>query len=460
MAMPETYDLTLTTLTYGGDAMGRLPDSRAVFVPFGLPGEKVRLRLTEEKRGFARGEIVEILEASPERIQPKCKHFGQCGGCHYQHLSYESQLKYKADILRDQLTRIGKIENPPVQNMAASPGAWNYRNHVQFSLTPEGKIGFQAQNSNRVIPISECHLPEAPINELWPQLEFEPETGIGRVSIRSGMGDELMLVLESDSPDAPEIEIEAGISAAHVFDGRAVVMAGEDHITMKILNREFRVSAPSFFQVNTKMAEKMVQHLLDRFTNSQLPISPFTNSQSPISPFTNSQSPISPFTNSQLPISPFTNSQSPISQSTILDVYCGVGLFSAFLAPKSKRLIGIESSESACEDFVINLNEFENVELYEDFAENVLPTLDIQPDVVLVDPPRAGVEKAALDAIVKMNPKIITYVSCDPSTLARDAARLIQNGYKLSEVTPFDLFPQTYHIESISIFERQAALEA
>jgi 23S rRNA (uracil1939-C5)-methyltransferase len=407
--MTETYELTLTTLTYGGDAMGRLPDARAVFVPFGLPGEKVRVRLTEEKRGFARGEIVEILQASPERIQPRCKHFGQCGGCHYQHLSYEAQLKYKADILRDQLTRIGKIQHPPVGQTVASPSAWNYRNHVQFSLTQDGKLGFQAPNSNRVVQILECHLPESSINDLWPQLEFEPETGIERVSVRAGMDDELMLVLESDSPDAPEFEIEAGISVAHVFDEHAVVIAGEDHINIKIFDRDFRVSPPSFFQVNTKMAEKMVQHLLDRL---------------------------------------------PISQSVIFDVYCGVGLFSAFLASKCEQLIGIESSESACEDFVINLNEFENVELYEDFAENVLPTLDIQPDVVLVDPPRAGVEKEALDAIVKMNPKMIAYVSCDPSTLARDAARLMNNGYKLLDVTPFDLFPQTYHIESVSIFNR------
>lgn len=411
----QTYDLTLTTLTYGGDALGRLPDpltgagSRAVFVPFGLPGERVRVRLTEEKRGFARGEIVEILQSAPERISAKCLHFGKCGGCHYQHLSYESQLRAKAEILRDQLTRIGKIQNPPVQPTVASPSAWNYRNHIQFHLNAQGKLGFQAPNSNRVISISECHLPEASIHSLWPQLEFEPETGIERVSIRAGMDDELMLALESDSPDAPEFEIEAGISVAHVFDEHAVVIAGEDHIMMKILDREFRVSAPSFFQVNTKMAEKMIQHLLDKL---------------------------------------------PVSQSIILDVYCGVGSFSAFLAPKCKQLIGIESSESACEDFAINLDEFDHIELYEDFAENVLPTLKIKPDIILVDPPRAGVEKEALDAIIKLNPKTIAYVSCDPSTLARDAARLINNGYKLSDVAPFDLFPQTYHIESVSIFEK------
>src|SRR5688572_26498882 len=123
------YEITLTTLTYGGDAMGRLPDGRAVFVPFALPNERVRLRLVEQKRGFARGELLEVLETSLERIQPRCKHFSVCGGCHYQNLPYEKQLIAKAEILRDQLKRIGKIENPPVHPMIASPHPWNYRNH-------------------------------------------------------------------------------------------------------------------------------------------------------------------------------------------------------------------------------------------------------------------------------------------------------------------------------------------
>ena len=406
--MFETCEVTLTTLTYGSDAMGRLEDGRAVFAPFGLPGERVQIHLTEEKRGFARGEITEILQASPERISPRCKHFGQCGGCNYQHMPYEMQLKVKADVLHDQLQRIGKIENPPIQPIVSSPNAWNYRNHIQFHLD-DGKLGFQASASNKMIPISECHLPEKSINSLWPQLEFESNSGIERVSIRAGMNDELMLVLESDSPETPEMEIEADVSVAHIFENNAIVIAGNDHITTKVLDREFQVSPASFFQVNTIMAEKMVMHLLTRLS---------------------------------------------IPQSAILDVYCGVGLFSAFIAPKCKRLIGIESSPSACDDFTVNLDEFDNVELYEDLAENVLPALKVEPDITLVDPPRAGVEKEALDAIIRMNPKMIAYVSCDPSTLARDARRLINGGYKLLDVTPFDLFPQTYHIESISFFER------
>jgi 23S rRNA (uracil1939-C5)-methyltransferase len=413
------HTLTLTTLIYGGDVMGRLEDpltgtgGRAVFVPFGLPGERVKVRLTEEKRNFARGEIVEILNTSPLRAIPRCIHFGVCGGCHYQHLSYEEQLKAKTEILRDQLTRIGKIENPPVRDMVPSSSPWNYRNHVQFHLTEEGKLGYVMAQTPRVFAISECHLPEGSINAMWPQLEFEPEMNIARVSLRSGVDEELMLVLESETPEPPELEIEAGISVAHTYEENTVVIAGNNHLTIRVLNRDFRVSAASFFQVNTAMAAKMVDHLL-----ANLPVTPST---------------------------------------TLLDVYCGVGLFSAFLAPKCERVIGVESSPSACEDFAFNLDEFENVELYEGLAEEILPALVGQVDnlsYAIVDPPRAGLDKNVIDGILKFSPQVIAYVSCDPSTLARDARRFINGGYRLKQVTPFDLFPQTFHIESISFFER------
>ena len=408
----HTFDIILEKLTYGGEAMGRLPDGRAVFVPFGLPGEQVRVELTEDKKNFARGKLLEVLTASPDRIAPKCKHFGKCGGCHYQNLSYENQLRAKTEILRDQLQRIGKIENPPVVPMVASPLEWNYRNNVQFHLTAEGKVGFINAKGNSTLPIEECHLPEAAIDAFWRDLQFESNKDVERVSLRAGLDEELMVVLESEKLETPEIEIEADVSVVHLFDGHSVVIAGQDYLIINILEKDFRVSATSFFQVNAKMAEKMVGHLL-----AKLPAA---------------------------------------SESTLLDVYCGAGLFSKFFAPKCKLVIGIESSESACEDFSINLDEFDNVELYEGEAEEILPGLAGRidnPTCMIVDPPRAGIEKHALDAIINIKPQIIAYISCDPSTLARDAARLINGGYRLVEVTPFDLFPQTYHIESISIFE-------
>jgi 23S rRNA (uracil1939-C5)-methyltransferase len=452
----NTFDISLTTLVYGGDALGRLPDDSprpglAVFVPCALPGETVRVRLVEEKRGHARAELLEVLTPSPDRVTPRCPHFFSiqnqqstinsvsppvvgvrnfpCGGCHYQHLSYPAQLAAKTAILRDQLERLGGLKNPPVQPAVPSPGPWNYRNHVQFHLSPQGRLGFEALHSSRVIPIRECHLPEAPINQLWPQLDLEPVPGLERVSLRVGAEEDLLLILEGGDPQSLEFVIEEmPISAVHLSTDGMLVLAGSEAILMEVgaalpsqgnelpasgqprLPRPFHVSAESFFLVNTLQAGAMVDHLL-----ANLPLTPST---------------------------------------ILLDVYCGAGLFSAFLAPRLGRLIGIESSPSACQDFTINLDEFDNVELYEAAAEQVLPALDLHPDVILVDPPSTGLGPPALDGLLALEAPVLAYVSCDPATLARDARRLIEGGYHLRQITPFDLFPQTYHIESISFWDR------
>ncbi|MFH2129126.1 MAG: class I SAM-dependent RNA methyltransferase [bacterium] len=411
--MVESILVTLDKLTYGGDAMGRLPDARAVFVPFALPGEQVRIHLVEEKRGYARAELLEIIQPASERITARCPHFGICGGCHYQHLPYASQLEIKTGILSDQLTRIGGITNPPIQPIQPCPNPWNYRNHVQFHVHTDGSLGFLAPNSNHIVPIRECHLPEELLNDVWPQVEFETGSGIERLGLRLGSDEEIMLLLESRQPEIPGVDVQAGISVVHQYDGESLVLVGEDHLHMEIHSDRasqscsFHVSAGSFFQVNTRMAGVLVDHLLTNL---------------------------------------------PGNLDTLLDVYCGVGLFSAFLAPHVRRLIGIEASSAACEDFSLNLDEFDNVELYEASAEQVLPALQIKPDFILLDPPRAGLERTVLEAILAMQPKALAYVSCDPATLARDARRLLEGGYVLQKVTPFDLFPHTYHIESISFF--------
>jgi 23S rRNA (uracil1939-C5)-methyltransferase len=407
----DLQTIKLEKLIYGGDALGRLPDGRAVFVPFALPGETVCIRPLEQKRGHARAELVNILEPSPDRISPKCVHFGICGGCHYQHMSYPDQLNIKTEILRDQLTRIGKIKDPPVGKMIPSPSEWNYRNHIQFHLTENGKPGYIDAIDRNVFPITECHLPVSIINELWPRLDFDPGLRIERISLRAGMDEETMLMLEGESPHAPQLELETSMSVVHLAGKDGIVMAGDDYVMMGVNDRQFQVSAASFFQVNTEMAGKMVDHLL-----SQLPVAP---------------------------------------AATILDIYCGVGLFSAFFAPRTGRLMGIESSQSACEDFTLNLDEFENVELYAAPAEEVLPALSIKPKIVIVDPPRQGLGKQVLDGLQAFENLTIAYVSCDPSTLARDAARLIAGGFRLVQVTPIDMFPQTFHIESISKFEKR-----
>ncbi|MEZ0395542.1 MAG: class I SAM-dependent RNA methyltransferase [Anaerolineales bacterium] len=400
--------LLLERFAYGGEALGRLPDGRIVFVPYALPGERVRARIVAARRGRLEAELLEVIDPAPERERPRCRHFGVCGGCHYQHLPYAAQTEAKAAVLGDLLRRIGKIEAVPLRPVVAAPQAWNYRNHVQFHLTPDGRLGFMEARSAAVLPIQECHLPEGPLNDLWPALQFEAGLGLERVSLRLGADGEAMVVFES--PEVPALELEADLSVVHLRGGEALVLAGDQSLTMSVRGRAFRVSAGSFFQVNTAMAERMVHYLLER-----------------------------------LPLTP---------QAAVLDVYCGVGLFSAFLAERVGRLIGIEAAPSACEDFAVNLDEFENVELYEGAAEEVLPALSVRPQVVLVDPPRAGLERRALEALLALGAKTLAYVSCDPATLARDARRLLDGGYRLVEVTPFDLFPQTYHIESISLFEK------
>ena len=415
MELGQEFTFTPTALVYGGEALGRLPDGKAVFAPFILPGETGRLRVREEKRGHVKADLVEILEPSPQRIPPRCPHFTQCGGCHYQHMPYEMQLVAKAEILRDQLQRIGGLEEVPLQPIIPSPDAFNYRNHIQFHLDSQGKLGFQAAHSNQVIPIAACYLPEPALNEIWPRLDFEPLPGLERVSLRLGMDEEIQLILESRDSELFEFSVEdLPLSAVHLSPAGAVVLAGSEFVSMEILGRSFQVSAESFFQVNTRMAEAMVQHIV-RHILEILPLEP---------------------------------------SQTLLDLFCGVGLFSAFLAPRVKKLVGIEVSSAACRDFAVNLDEFDNVELYEAPVAEVLPQVNFHPDVVLVDPPRSGLDRPAMDGLLAQAASRMVYVSCDPATLARDARRLSAAGYRLAQVTPFDLFPQTYHIESISLWEK------
>ena len=414
--MADQFTVTLTSHAHGGEALGRLPDGRALFVPYALPGETVCVGLIEEKSNHARGELLEVLQASPQRVQPRCPHFTTCGGCHYQHMSYEAQVEAKTTILRDQLERIGGLQGIEILPAIPSPSTWNYRNHIQFHLTPQGKLGFKAPHSEAVVPIRECHLPEAPLNAIWPQIALETIPGLEQVSLRLGADEDILLVLESSDQQAPEFSVDLPVSAVHLGPAGQILLSGSDHIVIEVPDRNqgqgrlFRVSAGSFFQVNTPMAAAMVEHLLANLSLK--------------------------------------------AGATVLDAYCGVGLFSAFLAPRVGRLVGVESSHEACYDFEVNLDEFENVELYEAPAEIVLPNLDLNPDIIIVDPPRSGLDRRALDGILALRPGVLAYISCDPATLGRDARRLSQRGYSLMQITPFDLFPQTYHIESISFWQR------
>jgi 23S rRNA (uracil1939-C5)-methyltransferase len=404
-----TFDLVITDIANGGDGIGRLPDGRAVFVPFTIPGETVRAAIVEEKKGYVRGELKELINPAEKRIQPRCKHFGTCGGCHFQHLDYQDQLGIKTKIIEDVLLRVGGLSGINILPIIPSPKEWDYRNNVQFHLHSSGRLGYQRHLSNEVISIDECFLPSPVLWNLHSQLDLDYQTGIKRVSFREGIEEEVLILLEGENSDLPEMEINLPSSVVHVSDEGEIVLAGNDFLVMQVKDKFFKVSAESFFQVNTPMAEKLVDHVLSLLPKDKV--------------------------------------------NCLVDLYCGVGLFSAFTAKMTNRLIGIEYGHSACMDYAENLDDFDHIELYEGSTDIILPNLDIYPDVVIVDPPRAGIGRTTIDALIKLKPNRIIYVSCDPATLARDASRLVKGGYRYNQLTPFDLFPQTFHIETISVLD-------
>jgi len=406
----KTFEVTLNNPAYGGDTIGRLPDGRAVFVPYALPGETVRIRISEDKKKFARGELVEVLNPAPQRVSPRCQHFGECGGCHYQHVDYKQQLVIKRDILRDQLERIGRLMDPPVDEAFPSSPSYDYRNHVQFHLGEQMKPGFIRADKKGVLEIDECHLPQSPLNEIWPLLNIEPNTGISNIGLRLGVHDDILLTLKSSQVFDQDFSLESlPISVVHIYQQQKQVLAGQDYLVMQVRDRNFHVSADSFFQVNSPLAERMVAIVED---------------------------------------------QVPEDTSLLLELYAGVGMFSAFLAGRVERLLAVEASQSACDDFTHNLDEFDNVELYQGRVEDVVPLLDVKPDIILVDPPRSGLDRKILASIMSMSPDRLIYVSCDPATLARDSRILIQGGYAPIKFIPIDLFSQTYHIETISFWSK------
>jgi 23S rRNA (uracil1939-C5)-methyltransferase len=397
-------EITIEKIVHGGDGMGRDPEGRPVFVPFSAPGERIRVEPVESHKGFFRARLLEILEPSPERIAPRCRHFGACGGCQFQHLAYECQTREKEAVLREQLLRLGGIAEVPIRPVIASPEAWNYRNYIQCTPVNNG-LGFYRAGSQEVLPIVECHLPETRLWELWKNLDWEPFPGLQQIGFRAG-GDDEMIVLEGEVGEIPEVSIEADVSAAWIpAQGEAMYLAGGP-LRFEVLGRMFTVSPGSFFQVNSALIPAMVNLVMEL--------------------------------------------AAPSRGETVLDVYCGTGLFSAFLAGRAARVIGIEESPSAGADFEVNLAEFDTVELYAASAEMALSAITAHPDLAVVDPPRSGMSAQAMRALLRAVPGRIVMVSCEMSTLARDARILARAGYRMTDLAPIDMFPQTSHLESVS----------
>lgn len=408
--MENQYQIKIEKMVFGGDGMGHLPDGRAVFVPYVLPDELVKIELVENKKRFAKAKLIEIIEPSSKRIIPVCPYFSSCGGCHYQHMTYEDQINLKRDVFIDQFQRLAKMDIAEKLVVFGSDAEHNYRNSIQLHVNEMGKLGFQVSHSREVIAVDQCFLPIGKFPELLELLDFGEETDVNRIQCRWGSDGDLLVLLKSPSALTPEMELDLDASVVHQSPAGEIVLAGENHQWFDVNGETFIVSANSFFQANTAQSEKMVSYLLENL---------------------------------------------PVSEETILvDVYCGVGLFSKFFAPRVKECIGIEASDSSAADFIVNLEALDNVALYEGPAEHIFPYLEEKPDVVILDPPRAGLNVKVTDALGESDVHTIGYVSCDPSTLVRDIKRLSKYGFELVSVALFDQFPQTYHIEGIVILAR------
>jgi len=406
----DTFTIQLTAIAHGGAALGR-HEGRVIFVPYALPGETARVAITEDKGRYGFARLVEVLEPSPDRVSPPCPYFGPtgCGGCQWQHVDYQAQLRLKAEVVADQLTRIGKIADPLIHPTRPDSSGWAYRNHAQLHPVPDGGLGFQAASGDEVIPIEECPILHPLLSDLYAALDLDFE-GLRRLSLRAGTatGDR-MLIFEMEQDLPPALEIDLPVSCVLLLsDGQHANLIGHNYITETVAERAYRILAPSFFQVNTPQAGQLVQQVLE-YLDLQ-------------------------------------------GGETVLDGYCGVGLFTTHLAQRAGLVVGIEQSPAAVADLLENSVDFDNVEIIEGPVEAVLPDLDTRFDAAVVDPPRAGLDRFALDALVERRPARLVYVSCDPATLARDAKRLTRAGYRLVEVQPIDMFPQTYHVESMALF--------
>ena len=407
----QVHEVAIEKVVSGGNCIAHLADGMTVFVPFCLPGERVRVSLAQVRSNYAQANLVEVLTPSPERISAKCRHFGSCGGCHYQHLPYEQQLVLKRELIRDQFVSTGRFVNPEVKPVMASPKEWSYRNSLQYHLSPNGKLGFHQNRSNETIEITECHLGYPPTEELRTRLDIEPAATLKRILVRCGsQEDDLLIGFEYAGDALPEFGTELPYSAVVMNATGEVLLAGTPYNVFDLLGERFIVSAGSFFQVNLEQTVAMVKYLLEKTDIKR--------------------------------------------EDTVFDLYCGVGLFSKFIAPRVKEVIGVELSESACDDYAANLDGNENVALYIGSVEEVMPSMPQKPDVVILDPPRAGLTPGVIDAILQSEARQVVYVSCDPATLARDCRRFVDGGFQLEEIQPFDLFPQTFHVETVVLMSR------
>ena len=417
--------MEVTGLAHGGEGFGRVA-GKVVFVPYTIPGETVLVDLVEEKARWARARLVEVLEPSPDRVVPPCPYYGHCGGCHLQHMAYPRQLALKQAVVQDQLARLGGLSEAPVAPVLAVGEPWRYRNHVQLAMDPEGRLGYREARGHAVVPIEDCLLMHPLLQETFDALELvdeeseeegEPSTPrrpqpqpIRKIALRAGIRTgERMIIFETYRDVPLDLTVDIPVSCVLLRSDRVpVVLAGSDHLYEVVAGRRYRISAPSFFQVNTEGAEALVALVREMLA--------------------------------------------PRGSEQLLDLYCGVGLFGLALAGEVAQVVGVEENPFAVRDARENAAGLPHVRILEGAVEEMLPSLEEPFDLAVVDPPREGLAPQALSLLARRPVARLAYVSCDPATLARDTHRLRRAGYHLERVQPVDLFPQTYHVECVALW--------
>ena len=404
--MAEKLTLEITTMAHGGSGLGRDAGNRVIFVPYTIPGETVEVRVTNDKKRFANALPEAVLSPSPDRTEPRCPHFGVCGGCHLQHIDYERQLELKQKVLIDQLARLGGLKNPAVRPVWPNPDRYAGGLDIVLSPLPDGGAGLWSDVRHAVMPIEICHLVIPELQELIPDLDIALPT-LRKITLRAGSDGEVLAALETTDIEPPEIEVDFPVSLALVLpDGTAANLIGDATISREVKGRVFRISAGAYFYASPPAAEAVVDAVL-RFAGLD-------------------------------------------GSQRILELYSGVGMLTAFLAAKCDELLAVESNPDAVADMATNLGDLDNVAVYEAAVEDILPEIGVTPDVVVADP--GGDLPDALFAFLEEHGSRFISISHDVAGLARDAKTMLGLGYRMEAVQPIDMWPQTYQTLSVALW--------
>ena len=447
----EEYIIDINGQGFEGEGVGRI-ENFTIFVEGALLGEKVKIKIVKVNKDFAFGKLMEILVESEERVQPACNVHKKCGGCQFQHLSYKGQLEFKKIRVEECITRIGKLNNVSVNETLGMEGSHlRYRNKVQLPIgekSGEPIIGFYAPRSHEIIDMDTCLIQDESADFAAKLLKewirdfkisiYNEENGKGflrHLMVRKGFntGEVMIVIVTSEEEFTYKKELLEMLLANLkgvksiiqnvntkntnvVLGEKCITLWGSDVISDYIGAYKFKISPLSFFQINPKQTEVLYNKVLEYASLTE--------------------------------------------EEVVFDAYCGTGTIALFVAEKAKKVFGVEIVPQAIENAWENAkdNSIENVEFVVGKSEEVIPELiakGIKADVVIVDPPRKGCEKILLEEISKIQPRTIVYVSCNPSTLARDLAILMDNGYEAVEVKPVDMFPNTAHVESVVKLEKK-----